>query len=148
MKLPDVNLWLSLPLSGHFHHHFARVGGEEQRVPGEIVFCRSTQQGLVRLLTTAEILSGYGIPPLNNREAWSVVEQFLSDDRIAFADEPGGVEEIWKSLALRETSSPKLWMDAWLAAFAIASGAQLITIDKAFSQFNGLDLCLLKPVSR
>lgn len=33
-------------------------------------------------------------------------------------------------------------MDAWLAAFALRSGFQMITTDKAFTQFHGLDLLL------
>ena len=44
---------------------------------------------------------------------------------------------------LRNTSSPKLWMDAYLAAFARAGGYQFITTDRAFSQFTDLDLVLI-----
>jgi predicted nucleic acid-binding protein len=91
-----------------------------------------------------EVLAGFGIPPLTNREAWAVVESFMADERIAFANEPAGVEEAWKTLALRDTNSPKLWMDAWLAAFALCSGFQMITTDKAFSQFKGLELLVVK----
>ncbi len=36
-------------------------------------------------------------------------------------------------------------MDAWLAAFAIGSGFQLVTIDKAFTQFTGLDVDVIVP---
>jgi predicted nucleic acid-binding protein len=35
-------------------------------------------------------------------------------------------------------------MDAWLAAFALCSGFQMITTDKAFSQFKGLELLVVK----
>ena len=98
---------------------------------------------MVRLLTTAGLLAGYGIPPLTNREAWAIIDKFMEDDRIVFAAEPVGVENIWKGYALRDTHSPKLWMDAWLAAFAVFSGYQLVTIDKAFSQFGGLNLMLV-----
>lgn len=147
MKLPDVNIWLALALSGHSHHPTSRKWLEEQESPLGIFFCRTTQQGLIRLLTTAEVLARYGIPPLTNREAWAVVESFMADDRIGFANEPAGVQEVWKTLALRETSSPKLLMDAWLAAFALCSGFQMITTDKAFSQFKGLDLKVLSAES-
>jgi predicted nucleic acid-binding protein len=34
-------------------------------------------------------------------------------------------------------------MDAYLAAFAVAGTYQLVTTDKAFKQFKGLDLNLL-----
>lgn len=144
MKLPDVNIWLALTLSGHSHHQAARNWLDGQETLASIFFCRATQQGLVRLLTTAEVLTGYGIPPLTNREAWMVVESFMADERIAFANEPADVEETWKALAFRDTNSPKLWMDAWLAAFARCSGFQMITTDKAFSQFQGLELLVVK----
>ncbi len=144
MKLPDVNIWLALTLSGHSHHEAARTWLDAQETLESIFFCRATQQGLVRLLTTTEVLAGYGIPPLTNREAWAVVESFMADERIAFTNEPTGVEEAWKTMALCETNSPKLWMDAWLAAFAMRSGFQMITTDKAFSQFKGLELQVLK----
>ena len=65
------------------------------------------------------------------------------DDRITFANELAGVEEVWKSLVIRESSSPKLWMDAWLTAFARCYGFQVITTDKAFSQFNGLNVLII-----
>ena len=144
MKLPDVNIWLALALSGHSHHPAALSWLDGQETLAGIFFCRATQQGLVRLLTTAEVLAGYGMPPLTNREAWTVVESFMADERITFANEPAGVEDAWKALAIRDTNSPKLWMDAWLAAFALCSGLQMITTDKAFSQFKGLELQVVK----
>lgn len=144
MKLPDVNIWLALALSGHSHHQAARSWLDGQEALAGIFFCRATQLGLVRLLSTAEVLACYGLPPLPNREAWAVVECFMADERITFANEPAGVQEAWKALALCETNSPKLWMDAWLAAFARCSGFQMITTDKAFSQFKGLELLVVK----
>ncbi|MDP1589799.1 MAG: hypothetical protein Q8M07_18745, partial [Prosthecobacter sp.] len=86
-----------------------------------------------------------GIPPLSNKDAWAVYEAFIADDRIVFQPEPPGVGVIWKKFAARRTSSPKLWMDAYLAAFAIGSGTRLVTTDKAFSQFPGLDALVLQP---
>lgn len=54
--------------------------------------------------------------------------------------------DLLKPLALRDTASPKLWMDAWLAAFAICAGLQLVTFDRGFAQFAGLELLLLDAV--
>ena len=59
--------------------------------------------------------------------------------------EPEGLEPHWKALAARDTTSPKVWMDAYLAAFAIAGGHQLVTIDRDFQQFPGLDCVVLTP---
>lgn len=94
-------------------------------------------------MTTSAVAAPYGILPLTNKGAWSVYEGFLGSDRIAWVDEPSDLESHWKKLATRNVASPKLWMDAYLAAFAIAGGFQLVTTDKAFKQFKGLDLLLL-----
>lgn len=49
----------------------------------------------------------------------------------------------WKKLAGNSKAAPKLWMDAYLAAFAVAGGYQLVTTDKAFKQFKGLNHLVL-----
>ncbi len=143
MKLPDTNVWLALSLSKHTHHAAAMKWLEAESKPDSIIFCRSTQQSFVRLLTTTGVMSPYGVQPLSNKEAWSSYEAFIADDRILFQAEPPGLEKVWSKFAARRTSSPKLWMDAYLAAFAITAGAQLVTTDKAFTQFAGLDVKVL-----
>ncbi len=144
MILCDSNVWLALILPTHAHHAAVRDWLETVVDAASVCFCRPTQQTFLRLLTNATVLASYNIPPLTNRQAWSVYEALLDDDRIvAQFREPRGVERLWKQFALRDSSSPKLWMDAYLAAFALAGGYQFITIDKAFSQFDGLDLVLL-----
>lgn len=144
MKLPDTNIWLALALSKHTHHQAAKAWLDAEDAPDGVLFCRSTQQSVLRLLTTTGIMAVYDIKPLSNLEAWNVYEAFIADDRIVFRDEPPGLAAIWKKLAARRTSSPKLWMDAYLAAFAVACGAQLVTTDKAFTQFPGLDARVIK----
>ena len=48
-----------------------------------------------------------------------------------------------KKFAVRETASPKLWMDAYLAAFALAGRYRIVTTDAGFRQFQGIDLLVL-----
>jgi toxin-antitoxin system PIN domain toxin len=142
--LCDSNVWLALALSKHSYHSSARAWFGTIEAPASVVLCRATQQTLLRLLTNSTVLGAYGIAPLTNRQAWSACEAFLKDDRIVFrADEPPGVETLWKDLAARGTSSPKLWMDAYLAAFAMAGQYRLVTTDTAFRQFKGLDLLVI-----
>jgi len=63
---------------------------------------------------------------------------------VAFpGQEPAGLESRWEQLALRDEASPKLWMDAYLAAFAAAGGFRMVTTDAAFAQFTGIDVELL-----
>jgi toxin-antitoxin system PIN domain toxin len=108
-----------------------------------VLFCRSTQQSFLRLLTTSAVLAPYGIPALSNKAAWSAYEGFRADKRIAWVDEPPGLETHWKKLGSGKIPSPKLWMDAYLAAFALAGGYQIVSTDKAFKQFKRLDLIVL-----
>jgi toxin-antitoxin system PIN domain toxin len=144
MILCDSNVWLALSLSKHTFHIATREWLETIDEPASVFFCRATQQSLLRLLTNASVLGAYGNVPLTNREAWSAYAAFLADDRIALrADEPVGLESSWKEFAVRGTASPKLWMDAYLAAFALAGGYSMVTTDAAFRQFRGLDLLVL-----
>ncbi|HET9228822.1 MAG TPA: TA system VapC family ribonuclease toxin [Thermoanaerobaculia bacterium] len=141
--LCDSNVWLALVLSKHVHHSATRKWLETVEQPRSVLWCRATQQAFLRLLTNASVLHPYGNPPLTNREAWSVYEALLADERITFQEEPTDLEPLWKEFAVRKTASPKLWMDAYLAAFARAGRFQMVTTDAAFAQFRGLDLLVL-----
>jgi toxin-antitoxin system PIN domain toxin len=142
--LCDSNVWLALALSRHAHHAVADEWLDGVDEPASIFFCRATQQTFLRLLTNAAVLAPYGNPPLTNHQAWTAYEALAADDRIRLsAEEPVGLEHQWQVFAARETTSPKLWMDAYLAAFALAGGYRMVTTDPAFQQFGGLDLRLL-----
>jgi toxin-antitoxin system PIN domain toxin len=142
--LCDSNIWLALALSKHVHHQAARDWLQTIDEAAFVLFCRATQQTFLRLLTNAAVLGAYGNPPLTNRQAWKAYENLLKDDRIVLRfEEPAGIESRWKYLAVRDMSSPKLWMDAYLAAFALAGGYRMVTTDGTFKQFEGLDLVLV-----
>ena len=145
MILGDTNFWLALSLSGHILHRAARDWFAAQRARSGVLFCRATQQSFLRLLTTEAVTRPYGIPPLTNRGAWKVYDGLTADSRIGWAAEPAGdaVGARWKSYASRDTASPKLWMDAYLAAVAVAGGHQLVTTDSAFRHFKELSAIIL-----
>src|SRR5262249_15703686 len=134
---------LALALSRHVFHSRVRDCMNHLKSADRLVFCRATQQSFLRLLTTSAVTAPYGLPSLSNKAAWSVYEGFLGSDQIRWADEPQDLETHWKKLAARPAASPKLWMDAYLAAFAIAGDFQLVTTDQAFKQFKGLALELV-----
>jgi toxin-antitoxin system PIN domain toxin len=143
MLLADSNIWLALALSTHEFHNMARDWFAKVKPAKPVLFCRVTQQSILRLLTTREVLAPYGLPALTNVAAWTTYEGFLADKRIAWANEPRGLESAWKKLAGHPLAAPKLWTDAYLAAFAISGGYQLVTTDKSFKQFAGLNMVLL-----
>ena len=53
----------------------------------------------------------------------------------------------WSALAGLSSASPKVWTDAYLAAFAIGHDLELVTIDSDFKNFEkaGLNLKMLIP---
>ena len=143
VNLPDTNVWIALTLSKHQFHSAARDWFATQRGAASMLFCRATQQSFLRLLTTTNLMRLYGLPPMTNVQAWDVYERLMADARITWAAEPDGIEERWKSLASRGAASPKIWMDAYLAAFAITGAHWLVTTDAAFKQFEQLNAVFL-----
>ena len=139
--LPDVNIWLALSLPEHVHHRAVQawLGMDEH----PLFFCRASQQSFLRLLTTAAVIAPYKLPPLSNRQAQLRMRALLESDRIHLASEPPHIEGDWERFADSPFASPKLWMDAYLAAFAIAGGYRLVTTDRAFKQFKGVNLLVL-----
>src|SRR5258706_8791891 len=69
----------------------------------------------------------YGVPPISNREAFAFLESFMWRPNVGFRDEPSTILPRWKSYADLTTSSPKRWMDAYLAAFAVDAGLEFVT---------------------
>lgn len=142
--LCDVNVWFALQIGTHPHHTTVRTWLDAIDDSETLLFCRATQHGLLRLLSTASIMALHGEPPLTNAEAFRTYETTMSDSRCRFrASEPEGLEAPWRRYAVRPSASPKLWMDAYLAAFALGAGLRLVTTDTAFRQFPGLDLLVL-----
>jgi predicted nucleic acid-binding protein len=68
---------------------------------------------------------------------------FLSDPRIMVAAEPAGLEVQWRSYTQGKTFSPKVWNDAYLAAFAKVADYEMVTFDNGYAQYPGLKLNLL-----
>jgi toxin-antitoxin system PIN domain toxin len=135
---------LALTHERHAHHRVASGWFESLVEPASVHFCRATQHSFLRLLTVASVRAPYGEAPLTNQQAWSAFDALLADDRIVLQmREPAGLETYWRQFASQGSASPKLWMDAYLAAFAVAGGYQFVSTDAAFAQFEGLDLVLL-----
>lgn len=144
-SLFDTNLWLAAVFQSHPLHNQASsaLRASTSRTPA--VFCRSTQQSFLRLLTTPALQAAYGAESLTNSDAWVALDALLAMQQVQTREEPPGLNPLWRSLTERDSASPKIWMDAYLAAFAIAGGLRLATLDRDFKQFEkrGLALDLL-----
>lgn len=135
MHLLDVNVWLALAFDSHLHHSRAAEWFAAAQ-PDSCCFCRMTQQGFLRLATTPRIMTPQA---LTLSEAWRAYD----DPKVVFVDEPSGVESIWRSHTQHNTFSPKVWNDAYLAAFAQAAELELVTFDRGFAQYKDLRSNLL-----
>ena len=80
-------------------------------------------------------------------DAVVALEALLAMPQVCERREHEGVVTLWHRLASRSTASPKVWMDAYLAAFAISGGLCLVTLDHDFKSYEnqGLELALLNP---
>jgi predicted nucleic acid-binding protein len=115
-------------------HRRAALGWWDNSEADSIAFCRITQLGVLRLLTTPAAMNG---KPLTMNAAWKAYDRLYQDARVVFLAEPGSLEEPLRRLAGGGVaSSPKnrragkLWADAYLTASASRSGATLVTCDR------------------
>jgi toxin-antitoxin system PIN domain toxin len=127
-RFPDVNVWLALTSDRHVHH--ARAARWLEGTAEPIFFCRFTELGLLRLLTSEPVM---GTDVLTQRKAWEAYHRWFEDDRVGFHDEPDSsrLETAFEELSTRSRPSTKLWADAYLAAFARTAGLALVTFDQA-----------------
>ena len=106
-----------------------------------------TQQAFLRLVSTSLIQRTYASRTITNATAWSKCQDLLALPQILWLDEPEGFEVLWHRLAAIPSASPKVWMDAYLAAFAIRHDIEFVTLDSDFKRYmkGGLKLQLLTP---
>jgi uncharacterized protein len=125
VKLVDVGVWLAAVWGRHLHQPVAAdwIGKETD----DIAFCRVTQMGLLRLLSNPAIMAEDAI---DRSQAWRVYDQLRADERVVWADEPAELDAVWRAISARDDKSHKLWTDDYLAAFAQASDATLVTLDR------------------
>jgi len=122
----DANVWLALLWSRHIHSEKAKEWFENSSEE-QFFFCRITQITVLRLLTTASVM---GNDARKMSEAWGLWDRVCADDRIAFLGEPDTIEQKFRSLSSLRSSSPKVWADSYLLAFATVAGLKLVTFDR------------------
>jgi toxin-antitoxin system PIN domain toxin len=138
--LCDVNCLLAFCYDRHVHHSAAITWLESQNELS-VVICRKTQLGLLWLLTNASIM---GKDVCIMKQAWTIYDTLMGDERFDFSTEPMDLEQHLRRFTTGERVSPKLWQDAYLAAFARAAKYHLVTFDGGFQQYEGLHLTLLR----
>jgi uncharacterized protein len=137
---PDLNVWLALSYQAHIHHKVASTWLDGLPDSARVYFCRITQIGLLRLLSTEAVMKS---EVLTQSQAWQVYDRWLEDERIAFVDEPANLEANFRSESSSRRAAAKDWADSYLIAFAESAGFQLVTFDRALHQKAGGGILLL-----
>jgi toxin-antitoxin system PIN domain toxin len=138
--LLDANVWLALAAEGHVHHARAKAYWENEGAP-VVAFCRVTQLAFLRHLTNRTIMGDAVLTPTL---AWRKRGEFLALPEVRLLSEPARLDEHLDKFCALGRTSPNLWTDAYLAAFAVSARLRLVTFDRGFSRFSGLDLLVLK----
>ncbi|MFZ1134722.1 MAG: TA system VapC family ribonuclease toxin [Candidatus Korobacteraceae bacterium] len=140
MYLPDINFWLAMAFAAHVHHQSARKWFAGLPQNGRCFFCRFTQQGFLRLANNPKAFPNLAV---TQPEAWKVYDGFVSHRLIEFASERSTLETFWRQFTQLPRLSPQRWIDAYLAAFAVASSFEVVSFDKGFSQYANLRYTIL-----
>jgi hypothetical protein len=128
---PDVNVWLALCYPVHVHNDVATGWFASLDESAEFVFCRQTQMGLFRLMTTEAVL---GRDVMTQRQCWAIYDRWIEGGKAILLGEPVGLGAAMRLRTSGDSPSPKTWADAYLAAFAEAAHLTLVTFDRALAQ--------------
>jgi toxin-antitoxin system PIN domain toxin len=137
--LADLNVVFPLLVSRHQHRDKA-LEWFDSTDAGDVVLSRLVRLGSLRLLCNSAVM---GPDVLQPKAALEALELFEADERIVLLHEPDGLDGTLKKLAAPCTTTPNLWTDAYLAAFATIAELKLVSFDRGFSKFDGLDVLLL-----
>src|ERR1035437_8850891 len=128
---PDLNVWIALSLRAHEHNKVAWDWYRSLRPEEELVFCRFSQLGLLRLLTTQSVAKQ---ETLTQIQAWKVYDGWIANGGSTFLEEPLGIETELRFYTERKTPSPKQWGDSYLVAFAASMSMPLVTFDRSLTR--------------
>jgi uncharacterized protein len=154
--LPDVNIWLALVQADHTHHtaaqnywrdtmqRFTQEAATDSlsRQSPKLYFCRTTMLGLVRVLCQSERAKGR---QAEMHQTMAAYQGFMEIEEVAFLQEPWlGVDA---TLTMLLTTHPKLPLrlstDVYLAAVAQTTGLRLVSFDRDYLRFEGLNCLIL-----
>jgi toxin-antitoxin system PIN domain toxin len=138
--LPDLNVWLALADKDHAHHARARRYWELESA-AQVAFCRISMLGLLRLGTNAKAMGGQPFTPV---EAWRAYRAFRALPEVTFLDEPARLEAQMAAWSDTANFAAQAWTDCCLASVAILSNCRLVSFDRQFSRFTGLQFLRLE----
>lgn len=141
--LPNTNFWIALTLENHPGHALATAWQATSPLGrNSMIFCRHTEFSFLRLTTRESTMLAFGRKPFSNSDATRFLASVQAHPLVTELAEASGTKELWFKLAASGAAAPNVWMDAYLAAFAIRHGLDLLTFDKGFRKFAKAGLVL------
>jgi uncharacterized protein len=105
-----------------------------------VLFCTVTALALVRLVCQPKLM---GTAVKNAAEASALLEALCQQHGVQLAEPEHNGWEVFHQLLLSAELPARLCTDAHLAALAIANGWRLVSFDRDFERFEGLERLLL-----
>jgi hypothetical protein len=95
-----------------------------------LVFCRQTQLGFFRILTTEAVMENEA---LTQQQCWTLYEKWIAGGFAIEQPEPLDIGPAFRARTFAAEPAPRTWMNAYLAAFAECAGLTLVTFDRALA---------------
>ncbi len=141
--LADAHVVFPLLLSRHPHRQ-AALRWLEPIQAGEAGLCRLVQLTVLRLLCNRTVM---GPDVQRPTDAWRALRALQLDERFAFVPEPENLDVNLRAVIDGREATPNLWSDAYLAAFALSEGLNLVTFDGGMKSFPHVEVVLLAPTT-
>jgi uncharacterized protein len=126
---PDLNVWIALTYTKHAHYTHAHRWFNGLSEEAQLCFCRFTQIGFLRLLTTSVVM---GDEVLGQNAAWGLYDDWIREGGATYLEEPASLEHAFRLRTLSRRAAAKEWADSYLAAFAETAELYLVTFDQSF----------------
>jgi uncharacterized protein len=140
VTLWDVNLWVYAFRPDSPLHQAARAELEQgSRSADSYLFCPHVAASFLRLVTNPRIFA----EPSGLEEAWAFVDELESRDRAVKVDADAMAWGVFKHLCLASRTTGNGVPDAFLASIAIRHDATLVTSDRRFERYQGLEVRFL-----
>ena len=121
------------------HHRACKVRLERLLASEEVVgIAEAVIVGFVRIATHMGVFH----PPSTRRAAFGFVEALLSHPNCHRVIPGVQHWNLFRNLCEKADARGTLVMDAWLAAIALETGSEVVTLDRDFSRFPGVKTSL------
>lgn len=83
-RLLDINTWIALTVETHPQHKAARQWYDGvELLGGDLLICRQTELGFLRLVSQKAVMSQCGAAPLSNSEAVEFLSNVYRDPAVS-----------------------------------------------------------------